>query len=77
VSNFDRSRLAARTSYRRETVYFEGHRELLEECRSRIVRGGSWNSTPEYVRSAAHYGLTADIRVSSLGFRVGRTLDRR
>jgi formylglycine-generating enzyme required for sulfatase activity len=44
------------------------------DCRFRIVRGGSWNSDPDTLRSAKHGRLSADLRFSFLGFRVGRTL---
>ena len=40
----------------------------------RVVRGGSWNSNPEYLRSAHRDGHAAGIRISLFGFRVGRTL---
>ena len=42
-------------------------------CR-RVVRGGSWNSYPQILRSAYRNGNTTVIRKYNLGFRVGRTL---
>ena len=44
------------------------------DCKSRIVRGGSWVSSPGYLRSAIRSRSTTDIRGNDLGFRVGRTL---
>jgi formylglycine-generating enzyme required for sulfatase activity len=44
------------------------------DCGNRLVRGGSWLSDPDYLRSADRIWLTSDRRDSGLGFRVGRTL---
>jgi len=44
------------------------------DCKSRVVRGGSWGGTPDNLRSANRSRDTTDIRLSSLGFRVARTL---
>jgi formylglycine-generating enzyme required for sulfatase activity len=44
------------------------------DCGFRLVRGGSWGSFPQYLRSAYRSGYTADIRSYYIGFRVGRTL---
>jgi formylglycine-generating enzyme required for sulfatase activity len=43
-------------------------------CNYRIVRGGSWRSSPVNLRSANRNWVTSESRVFSLGFRVGRTL---
>ena len=43
-------------------------------CNSRVVRGGSWNDAPDFLRSAVRNGGASDYRVSFLGFRLGRTL---
>jgi formylglycine-generating enzyme required for sulfatase activity len=43
-------------------------------CSSHVVRGGSWLSLPENLRSANRLGFTSDFRNFFLGFRVGRTL---
>jgi len=40
----------------------------------RIVRGGSWNSNPQYLRSAFRYSIVSGFRKSDHGFRVARTL---
>jgi formylglycine-generating enzyme required for sulfatase activity len=45
-----------------------------ENCTSRVARGGSWNYTPEDLRSASRIGNVADGRNYRIGFRVGRTL---
>ena len=40
----------------------------------RVVRGGSWNGSPQYLRSADRSELRPVIRGLNLGFRVSRTL---
>ena len=44
------------------------------DCTNRILRGGSWIGSPDFLRSAARLRNPTDFRVSYLGFRVGRTL---
>jgi len=44
------------------------------DCRSRVVRGGSYDSNPTFLRSAARAGYFPDNRSSYIGFRVGRVL---
>jgi formylglycine-generating enzyme required for sulfatase activity len=45
------------------------------DCSNHIIRGGSWLSDPENLRSASRVWLTSsDRRDSGLGFRVARTL---
>ena len=44
------------------------------DCSNRILRGGSWNDTPDGLRSASRSGSPADSRAITFGFRVGRTL---
>jgi formylglycine-generating enzyme required for sulfatase activity len=45
------------------------------DCTNRVVRGGSWLSDPEYLRSADRIWLSSSgRRDSGLGFRVARTL---
>jgi formylglycine-generating enzyme required for sulfatase activity len=44
------------------------------DCSRRVVRGGSLNDNPQFLRSAARGGLFANDRYTNQGFRVGRTL---
>ncbi|MBU1212608.1 MAG: SUMF1/EgtB/PvdO family nonheme iron enzyme [Alphaproteobacteria bacterium] len=41
----------------------------------RVVRGGSWINSPQFLRSVDRNRVTTGGRVSGLGFRVGRTLN--
>jgi formylglycine-generating enzyme required for sulfatase activity len=43
------------------------------DCSRRVVRGGSWASSPALVRSAARISQGASYRASDLGFRIART----
>ncbi len=43
-------------------------------CSSRVLRGGSWSSNPQDLRSASRVRLNPDYRDSAIGFRVARTL---
>ena len=43
-------------------------------CRSRVVRGGSWGSSPDQVDSAYRQGADGDLRSGRVGFRVVREL---
>jgi formylglycine-generating enzyme required for sulfatase activity len=45
------------------------------DCSNRVVRGGSWDSNPQSLRSANRGRSSGVIRVNYLGFRVGRTLN--
>jgi formylglycine-generating enzyme required for sulfatase activity len=44
------------------------------DCSRRVLRGGSWDTYPRFIRSADRDGLNTDLRNSDFGFRVGRTL---
>jgi formylglycine-generating enzyme required for sulfatase activity len=65
-----------------EDCYYDSYNEapadgsawIGSSCSNRVVRGGSWYNTPEYLRSAFRNGSTAGDRRSVLGFRVARTL---
>ena len=52
----------------------EGSMRTRGNCASRVFRGGSWASYPQWVRSAYRGGGSADARDFGLGFRVARTL---
>jgi formylglycine-generating enzyme required for sulfatase activity len=43
-------------------------------CKSRLVRGGSWYSTPNFLRSTVRNAFLTSARGDYMGFRVGRTL---
>jgi formylglycine-generating enzyme required for sulfatase activity len=42
-------------------------------CASHVIRGGSWNDVPRFLRSAVRQGIT-DFRSAIIGFRVARAL---
>jgi formylglycine-generating enzyme required for sulfatase activity len=52
----------------------DGTARINEDCSVRAVRGGSWLSHPEELRSANRFGGPTYLRNSWRGFRVGRTL---
>ncbi|CAM5195174.1 hypothetical protein BTHI11S_00221 [Bosea thiooxidans] len=41
-------------------------------CRERVLRGGSFNNDPRYLRSAARFKYEPDVRFYTNGFRVAR-----
>ena len=41
----------------------------------RVLRGGSWNNSPQYLRSANRIGVTLTNRDDDSGFRIARTLE--
>ena len=45
------------------------------DCGRRVLRGGSWNVIPRFLRSASRFWVAAGIRLEIAGFRVSRTLD--
>ncbi len=49
-------------------------KELLVGKELRVLRGGSWNNKPEFLRSAFRIGINVTYRHDLLGFRVARDL---
>ena len=47
---------------------------LKGDCSRRVLRGGSWNYFPDYLRSASRSYITTGNRYYNVGFRVSRTL---
>jgi formylglycine-generating enzyme required for sulfatase activity len=45
------------------------------DCSNRLLRGGSWLVTPDYLRSALRFWIPSVSRSSAFGFRPARTLD--
>ena len=43
-------------------------------CTSRVLRGGSWGASPQYLRSANPIGGSTEFRGYGVGFRLARTL---
>ena len=52
----------------------DGSAWLSGNCDERVLRGGSWNIIPSYLRVANRLGNTSGIRYDLNGFRVARTL---
>ena len=46
------------------------------DCASRMLRGGSWLTRPQYGRSTIRFGFSADYRTADFGFRVARSLEK-
>ena len=44
------------------------------ECKYRVLRGGSWNLNPGYLRAAGRGWDSPDDRGNTIGFRVARAL---
>ena len=44
-------------------------------CEERVLRGGSWYSNVNDLRSALRYGGSAGYRGGDVGFRIARTLN--
>jgi formylglycine-generating enzyme required for sulfatase activity len=52
----------------------DGSAWISGECRQRVLRGGSFDSSPRYLRSASRFRYDADVRYFANGFRVVREL---
>ncbi|MGX5735007.1 SUMF1/EgtB/PvdO family nonheme iron enzyme [Bosea thiooxidans] len=50
----------------------DGGAYSVPACRERVLRGGSFNNDPRYLRSAARFKYDADVRFYTNGFRVAR-----
>lgn len=59
-------------SYRRAPV--DGRAWINAGCRARVVRGGSWASSPEQTRSSWRQQMDADTTNARIGFRVVREI---
>lgn len=46
-----------------------------KNCRTRVLRGGSWRNDSSYMYSATRFRYDADVRYLLNGFRVAKTLD--
>ena len=53
----------------------DGRARETGDCGRRVLRGGSWNSVPRFLRAANRGRDTTGNRLSLSGFRVARTLD--
>ena len=53
----------------------DGSAWLSGNCSRRVLRGGSWNYDPNYLRSAGRYYSSTGYRYYFIGFRLARTLD--
>lgn len=51
-----------------------GSAQSSSSCTFRVLRGGSWNTSGQYLRSAARSVGLPDDRLNAIGFRVSRTL---
>lgn len=54
----------------------DGSASTAGDCNERVMRGGSWNNYPWYLRSANRSRETMNVRTNYLGFRVAKTLPR-
>ena len=53
----------------------DGSAWVSGDCAGRVLRGGSWNDAPGFLRSANRFRYSTGDRDSDVGFRVARTLD--
>ena len=58
-----------------EGAPFDGSAWYVGDCSRRVLRGGSWFSEPDGLRSAERVGGSAGNRGSSGGFRLARTIN--
>ena len=53
----------------------DGRARTTGECHRRVVRGGGWGSSPQFLRAASRDRFTSIYRNSDLGFRLARSLN--
>ena len=53
----------------------DGTPRTTGDCTRRVIRGGSWNVSPRYLRSAIRAANVVEDLFSGLGFRVARSLE--
>ena len=53
----------------------DGHAWEETNCRTRVIRGGSWREGASYMPSSTRFKYDASVRHSQNGFRVARTLE--
>ncbi len=58
-----------------EGAPFDGSTWYRGDCSQRVLRGGSWNYDPDYLRSALRSWLQAGYRNDLNGFRLARTIN--
>jgi formylglycine-generating enzyme required for sulfatase activity len=51
----------------------DGSARGQDNCRERVLRGGSWRNDSSYVHSASRFKYDADVRYLTNGFRVVKT----
>ena len=56
-----------------EGAPLDGSAWLSGECTRSVTRGGSWDLSPSYMRSAHRFGTSSGLRRDEIGFRVART----
>jgi formylglycine-generating enzyme required for sulfatase activity len=52
----------------------DGSARTSGDCGIRVIRGGSWDSDPDDLRSGDRYNTSPEVQVFNFGFRVARTL---
>jgi formylglycine-generating enzyme required for sulfatase activity len=52
----------------------DGSARTTGDCGLRVLRGGSWDCSPQFLRAARRSRDNAELRYYSIGFRVARTL---
>jgi formylglycine-generating enzyme required for sulfatase activity len=58
--------------YTYDLIPTNGAANTTGDCANRVIRGGSWGSNPQYLRSAVRVRNSPSLRSSILGFRLSR-----